>query len=103
MSDKNRLTITIAGTEYSVVSTESADYMRRIAMYVDKQISDKMKANDRLGSTAATVLAAFTIADELYRSQANNKVLKESLARTCDDYDKCRKELAALKDKHGEL
>ena len=103
MPEINRLTVTIAGAEYSVLSTESADYMRRIAMFVDRKITDKMKSNERLGTTAATVLAALTIADELQRSQGNNKVLKDSLVRTCEDFDKCRKELAALKDKYGEL
>jgi cell division protein ZapA len=103
MPDKNRLTVTIAGAEYSVLSSESDDYMRRIAMYVDRKIADKMKANDRLGTTAATVLTAITIADELHRSQGNYRVLKDSLVRTCDDFDKCRKELAALKDKYGVL
>lgn len=103
MPEINRLTVTIAGTDYSVLSAESADYMRRITMFVDRKIADKMKTNDRLGTTAATVLAALTIADELHRSQGNYKVLKDSLVRTCEDYDKCRKELAVLKDKYGVL
>jgi cell division protein ZapA len=103
MSEKIRVAVTIAGMDFQVVGTEPADYVRRLAKFVDRKIAEKLEANSRLGTTSAAVLAAMGIADELQRSEGNYRVLKESLERSCEDYEKCRRQLAALKEKHGEL
>jgi cell division protein ZapA (FtsZ GTPase activity inhibitor) len=82
---RNRTTVRIGGQEYAVSGEEPPEYLHRLAAHVDRIVAAEMEANERLGLTAATALAAMKIADELYRAQANNRMLKETIERMAKD------------------
>lgn len=69
MSESRAMTVHILGHEYKIRSTESGDFVRDVALYVDElmhQISSKMSTGTQ---TQVAVLAALNIAEELFRER----------------------------------
>ena len=87
--DKQKTTVYVGGRGYSLVSTESPDYMRRLAAYVDRKISEYAAATGRPSNEVA-VLAALNMADELMKAQDENSLLRRQM-------DALAKELQAMK------
>ena len=86
---KTRTIVRIAGKEYPITGNDSEDYVRRVARYVDRKISELGMAT-RLPAQDAAVLAAVTIADELAKT-------REELNRVRAQMDSERDELARLR------
>ena len=86
---KTRITVRIAGREYPITSSDSEEYVRRVAGYVDRKISDLSLAT-RLPALESATLAAVTIADELAKSH-------EEINRLRAQLESERAELAALR------
>ena len=60
---KNRVRVSIAGQEFTILASESSDYVNRCASLVDARIKNVM-ASGRFSLTEAAILAACNIADE---------------------------------------
>ena len=86
---KTRITVRIAGREYPITSSDSEEYVRRVAGYVDRKISELSLAT-RLPALESATLAAVTIADELAKSH-------EEINRLRAQLESERAELAALR------
>lgn len=67
MEGKNKLEIIIGGYNYTLVGKEPIEYLNELARYVDNRINRIMSSNNNLGIKDAGVLAAFNIADELFK------------------------------------
>jgi len=81
MSDSGRvISVDIQGQRYPIRSELDADYVNRLAAYVD----DKMRAAADVTPTGDTlrlaVLAALNIADELFRCRDANRARDGELA-----------------------
>ena len=87
---KTRTIVRIAGREYPITSSDSPEYVRRVAQYVDRKIAELSTAT-RLPSTECVTLAAVTIADELAKTQEENNRLRRQMEQE-------RAELQALRD-----
>ena len=91
---KTRIIVRIAGREYPITSSDSEEYVRRVARYVDRKISDLSLAT-RLPAPECATLAAVTIADELAKMQ-------EELNRVRAQMESERAELQKLRaEKEG--
>lgn len=66
----NRVTMTICGTEYTLVAEEDAAYMEKVGAMVDGEMRQLMDAAHMSRDNAA-VLAAVNLADELCKAQEN--------------------------------
>jgi cell division protein ZapA len=69
-SEVRTTTVHILGQEYRVRSTESEEFVREVALYVDEmmhRISSKMTTGTKV---EVAVLAALNIAEELFRERA---------------------------------
>ncbi|MFV9511131.1 cell division protein ZapA [Tepidibacillus sp. LV47] len=76
-AQKNRLTISIFGQQYTIVGKASPNYIRMISGYVDEKMREIAKSNQRLDSTKIAVLTAVNIADEYFRlKQEYDELLK---------------------------
>ena len=60
---KNKITVSIAGQEYTMVAAEGEDYVRRVAAHVDSQMREVL-SQGRLSQADGAVLAAMNIADQ---------------------------------------
>ena len=72
---KNKITVSIAGQEYTMVAEEGEDYVKRCAALVDSQVRDVMNGA-RLGRSDAAVLAAMNIADQFFKEQEASENLR---------------------------
>ena len=57
---KNKITVSIAGQEYTMVAAEGEDYVRRVAAHVDSQMREVL-SQGRLSQADGAVLAAMNI------------------------------------------
>jgi cell division protein ZapA len=89
LSEKNKVTVLIAGNEYVLTGSESPEYIQRIALFVDRKVLEITRKNHLLSTSMASVLTAINMADELFKT---GEELKETEA-----------ELAELKKKYQDL
>lgn len=102
---ENRITVNIAGTEYTLMAEESPVYMQKVAAHVSEKMSAIMEGG-KIARMDAAVLAAANITDELYKEQAISENLRNQLKDYLDEANKakaeaseCRRELFKLQQK----
>lgn len=76
--EKKRVTIRVAGKDYNMTSSDSEAYVRRVAAYVDRKIGE-LTLTTRLPAADAAVLAAITLADDVFKAQDENTRLRREL------------------------
>lgn len=88
---ENRITVTIAGTDYTFTAEESPSYMQKVAAHVSEQMSAIMEGG-KIGRVDAAVLAAANITDELYKEQAVSENLRNQLKDYLDEANRAKNE-----------
>jgi len=76
--EKQKMTVTVAGRPYTLVSSDPPEHVKRVAAYVDRQLSETASVT-KLPSGQAAVLTCFRMAEELLRAQDENRMLKGRL------------------------
>ncbi len=91
--DSNVVKVTIFGSEYAIRGDTDAEYIRRVAQYVDAKMKEVDESTSVKSSLKVAILAALNIADELFRERAEKKELQvayerklQLLASKLDDY-----------------
>ena len=82
--EKQKITVTVAGKNYTLVSGDPPEYVKRVAAYVDRKLRET-EAVTNLPSGQAAVLTCFNLAEDLLKAQDENMMLRkqiEQLART---------------------
>lgn len=104
---KNKVTVSIAGQDYTMVSADNEHYVRKVAAYVDGQIREVLESG-RLSLANGAVLTAMNIADQYYReasaSENLRRQVKESLeenAKLKAELSECKREIFKLQNKKG--
>jgi len=59
--------VQILGQSYSIKTEENEDYIKSLAKYIDEKLKEIYSAVPNINQTRATVMAAFGIADELFK------------------------------------
>ncbi len=59
--------VQILGQSYSIKTEESEAYIKSLAKYIDEKLKEIYSAVPNINQTRATVMAAFGIADELFK------------------------------------
>ena len=75
---KIRTTVRIAGKEYTIASTDSEEYVNRVAGWVDRRMSE-LAAATRLPATQLAVLTAVNAADDMMKSRDEIRRLEAEL------------------------
>jgi len=96
LSGKNKVQVRIAGNEYILRGNESAEYMQKVALYVDTKTAEIMKANHTLSTSMASVLTAVNIADEFFKASDSNGMLKKEI-------EQAKKIIRELKEENAQL
>ncbi len=84
MSESHSYTLRIAGRDYTLTSTDTAERIRRVAVYVDRKISESA-ASGFVGRESAAVIACLAMADELLTAQDDNTRLRRELWQAKQD------------------
>jgi cell division protein ZapA len=73
-SSAHTTSVRILGHEYKIRSTESGEFVRQVALYVD-ELMHQMSSRMNSGTTSQiAVLAALNIAEELFRERRSGAV-----------------------------
>ena len=75
---KQKITVTVAGKPYTLVSEDPPEHVKRVAAYVDRALSET-SAVTNLPSAQAAVLTCFRMAEELLKAQDENRMLQRRL------------------------
>ncbi len=79
MSKQTTIRIVIHGTQLSF-KTDDPDYIHELARFIEEQI-DNVESSGKVTSSAKSItLAAFNIADELFRLRKEKQELSEKLS-----------------------
>lgn len=63
------ITVTIYGQEYAVRSDGDAEYVQKIAAYLDGRMREVARSSNQVTSLRVAILAALNITDELFRER----------------------------------
>ena len=94
--EKIRTTVRIAGKDYTMSGYDSEDYVRRVAIFVDRKIRELSMAT-RMPTQDVCVLTAVTVADEMLKAQDEINRLRRELAETRQALEEAQKENDELK------
>ena len=94
----NRVTMTICGTEYTLIAEEDAAYMEKVGALVDKEMRELMDSA-HMSRDAAAVLAAVNLADQLTKAQEGAENLRRQVKTYLDEASRAKSEAAELRRK----
>ena len=93
---KNRVTVTIAGQEYTLVATEEEGYVEKVAQHVDAQMKQVLEGA-RVSLVDGAVLTAVNIADEYFKEVEASENLRRQLKEYLEEATKLKMELSEAK------
>lgn len=93
---QNKVTVTIDDQEYTLVASEDAAYMKKVAAHVDGKIKE-VKAGGKVSSSDATVLAALNMADEYFKSLETAENLRAQIKEALEESKRLNLELSEAK------
>ena len=76
--EKQKFTVTVAGKNYTLISGDPPVFVRRVAAFVDRKLSET-EAVTNLPSGQAAVLTCFNLAEDLLRAQDENTLLRKQV------------------------
>jgi len=110
LSEKNKVAVRIAGNEYVITGSESPEYIKKIALFVDRKVMEITRKNHLLSTSMASVLAAINMADEMFRANEELKntasvlsELKKKHQELLEEAQRIKAENAKLKERESQL
>ena len=76
--EKQKITVSVAGKNYTLVSADPPEFVKRVAAFVDRRLSETETVT-RLPSGQAAVLTCFNLAEELLKAQDENTLLRRQM------------------------
>ena len=96
---KNKVVVTIADRDYTMVAVEDENYVRKCAQHVDQQLREI--ANSRISQADAAVLAAMNIADQYFREQDAAENLRRQIKSYLDEISDLKRQLFKAQNQQG--
>ena len=76
--EKQKITVSVAGKNYTLVSNDPPEFVRRVAAFVDRKLSETAAVTN-LPSGQAAVLTCFNLTEELLKAQDENTLLRRQM------------------------
>lgn len=93
---KNRVTVTIAGQDYTLIADQDAAGVEKIAAHVDSKVSEVLDGS-HLSLADGAILAAMNIAEEYFREMEASENLRRQLKDYLEEGAKLKQELSEAK------
>ena len=90
---KNKIVVSVAGREYTLIATEEGAYVHKVAAYVDAKVKDII-GETHVSVTDGAVLAAINIADDYYKALDSAENLRRQLKDYFEETSRTKMELA---------
>ena len=91
----NRITVSIAGLEYTLLSEETEAYMQKVAAFVDEKISEVRATG--AGALEAAILGALNVADSCFKARETAANLREQVKEQLEESTHLRGEIRELR------
>jgi cell division protein ZapA len=88
MSDSNSVSVEIFGQRYPIRSALDAEYVNRLASFVDGKIRAAGEAAPNGDPVRLAVLAALNIADELFRQIESSRAKDGNVAERAEELER---------------
>ncbi|MBC5649296.1 cell division protein ZapA [Christensenella tenuis] len=92
--EKTKTVVSIGGKEYTICGTDSAEYIHRVALHVNKKLTELKKANPDLNNIQLAMLTSLNIADDYMKTS-------DELAAAKKELESKQKELERLEKGQG--
>lgn len=89
----SRITVTIAGHDYTLLADEDEAFTRKVAQHVNDQIQAVLEGS-RISITDAAVLAAMNVSEEYFREVEGAENLRRQLKEYLEESSKLKQELS---------
>ena len=76
--EKQKIVVRVAGKNYTLVSGDPPEYVKRVAAFVDRKLSETTAVTN-LPSGQAAVLTCFNLAEDLLKAQDENALLRRQM------------------------
>lgn len=100
---KNRIKVSILGSDYIITSEEEENYVRQIAAETEKRIAGITRDNPRLSVTMAAVLAALDYCDEAVKATESADNLRSQIKDYLEDSSQARMEAEEARRENEKL
>lgn len=94
--EKIRTTVHILGKEYTMTSYDPESYVKRVASFVDRKMTE-LNLSTRLPYAQLAVLTALNVADDMLKAHDENNRIKRELAQVREQLKTCQEELKTLR------
>lgn len=93
---KNKVTVTIAGQEYTLIADQDTAAVEKIAAHVNEKVSEVL-AGGHLSLADGAILASMNIAEEYFKEMEASENLRRQLKEYLEDAAKVKQELSEAK------
>jgi len=93
----NIVTVKINGLEYNLKGEEQEEYLHKVAGYVDKKVKNILENNDKLSTSAAAILSAVNIVDDMFKKEREYEQFLEKVEQIQKKQKSYEEEIASLK------
>jgi len=87
MNEKKKTIIRVGNREYTLISAEPVEYLRRVESYVDRRLTETTLAS-RQPQPVAAVLTCISMGDDLLKAQDENTRLRRELRDLHEQLDR---------------
>ncbi len=95
--EKNKVRVIINGSEYTLVTSEPAEYVQKVAIRVDRKLKEIKKEAPQLTNSMAALLTAINLSDEYIKLEDATDNLRKQVA----DYAKNEAKLVTALDERS--
>ena len=85
MENKTKTVVRICGSDYTLMGTESEEYMQKISLYVDKKMRT-IATNPHLNNVQIAVLSAINMSDDYHKVKELQEETAAELKKYKEDY-----------------
>jgi len=102
MDKKTKAQVRIYGNEYTLVGSESEEYINKVCFTVDKKMRE-IAENPILKPIKISVLTAVNFCDEYFKANATIEDLRAQLQRANEELVELKSEISALNEEKNYL
>lgn len=84
--EKRKMTVTVAGKPYTLVSTDPPEYVRRVADFVDRKLNETMTVT-HLPAGQAAVMTCFNLAEDLLKAQDEAAFARKQMEKMTEEQE----------------
>lgn len=79
--DRNRITISLSGQDFRIVSSDSTEYIKSLEGMVNRRIAEVQNQYPSMSVNRCTLLAMLNMEDELAKVRANYEALDAKISQ----------------------